>query len=235
MHSTCAEFEARWQAHLDARTPPSAELDRALEEHAATCPSCAASAARYRTLAAALRAWGLPPTAPDGLADRVLAAWQAESRRSRSRVLPAAWRWAAAAAVLLATFIGVRTATGPRRNAPHQAASSPSVAPPEAPPLSEALAEATSATLELARASSAPVARLGRHVLASSAAPPSLQQASWTLPAVPEPAASDVLQSVGEGVNQGMRPLSGSARRAFGFLLGPAAPGPSGPPRDRDA
>jgi len=30
-----------------------------------------------------------------------------------------------------------------------------------------------------------------------------------------------VLQSVEERVSAGVRPLSGSARRAFGFLLGP--------------
>jgi hypothetical protein len=42
-------------------------------------------------------------------------------------------------------------------------------------------------------------------------------------PLRPDPAAaSALLQQVGDDLASGVRPLSSSARRAFGFLLGPA-------------
>jgi hypothetical protein len=40
--------------------------------------------------------------------------------------------------------------------------------------------------------------------------------------------AAEVLGAVGERVNEKVRPLSGSARHAFSFLLGPALPGEAG-------
>jgi hypothetical protein len=86
-------------------------------------------------------------------------------------------------------------------------------------PLTDALADATSATWDLAREASAPAARLGRDVLGAAALP-----GSPTAPETPDPSASAavVLRQVGDRVNEGVRPLSGSARHAFSFLLGPA-------------
>jgi hypothetical protein len=63
-----------------------------------------------------------------------------------------------------------------------------------------------------------------------------------TLPALPQgggpesPAEAvsssrDVLQQVGERVSAGVKPISGSARHAFSFLLGPP-PEPAPTPRD---
>lgn len=219
MSMSCQEFERRWQEHLDARSagPP------ALEEHAASCAACAEIAAGYRTLAASLRVWGPSPAAPEGFADRVWTAWANERRRRVSFAVPHATRWATAAAILCAGVLGMRLAWAPRTPAP--------VPPPLAAdgprPLWRALAEAKLATLELARETSAPAARLGRQVLASVRV---TEGPALPLPTSLEPPA-DVLQSVGEGVNQGMRPFSGSARRAFGFLLSPATK----PPTDPDA
>ena len=99
-------------------------------------------------------------------------------------------------------------------------AQAPTVEPPRTErPITESLAEATSATLSLARETSAPAARVGKQVLASATLP----KADWPveMPTRAEPA--EVLQSVGSRVEEGVRPLSGAARSAFSFLL-PSAP-----------
>ena len=70
-----------------------------------------------------------------------------------------------------------------------------------------------------------PAARIGREVLGSASLP------STTLE-LPEPVspAVEVLQGVGSRVQAGVRPLSGSARHAFGFLLGPSTEKPENVP-----
>jgi hypothetical protein len=107
--------------------------------------------------------------------------------------------------------------------------------------LSEALADATAATWDLARTTSEPAARLGRQVLKSatqlenparptaSAADPSgssypgLDSLSAVLPAVSQrPPGSALLQQVGDGLSASFRPLSSTARQAFGFLRIPS-------------
>jgi hypothetical protein len=220
---TCREFERIWHDRLDVRGESPVAEERALDDHAASCPACAEAAARFRTLAAALRAWGPPPAAPEGFADRVLAA-HGETGRGWVVRFPA-WRWAAAAAVIIVagslTLRSLLPRPGPARPVVAQGAAGP----PR--PLSAALADATLATLDLARETSAPAARIGRQMLATVAVG---EGPALTLPASLGPR-TDVLQSVGEGV----RPLSGSARHAFGFLLGPAAKPRPAPARDRDA
>jgi anti-sigma factor RsiW len=213
MNVTCDNFERLWHDRLDARGAASPAAERALDDHAAACPHCAAVAARMRTLAAALQGWGPPPSAPAGFASRVLAAYEAERRRV-VRFPARSWRWVAAAAVLAAGTAALTWVVRPRASREDGG-----------------LAEATLATIDLARATSAPAARLGRQVL-TSVAPG--EGPALMLPTALEPPA-DVLQSVGEGVNQGVRPLSGSARHAFGFLLGPAVKPRPAPARDRDA
>lgn len=108
------------------------------------------------------------------------------------------------------------------------------------PSFNRALADATSATWDLARSASEPAARLGREVLdpgeddgaartAAAATTARAQHAeglaSLGVP-VPslEPLAADapaVLQQVGDQISAGVRPISSTARQAFGFLLGP--------------
>lgn len=108
------------------------------------------------------------------------------------------------------------------------------------PSFNRALAEATSATWDLARSTSEPAARLGREVLdagedegaarPAAAEPTATAQhakglASLSVP-VPSleplaPDASAVLQQVGDQISAGVRPISSTARQAFGFLLGP--------------
>jgi hypothetical protein len=113
-----------------------------------------------------------------------------------------------------------------------------------------ALVEATEATWDLARSASEPATRISRQVLDATvpvepspadAAPgsdpafgmgtafePALSAATLPFPVPnlvplkPNPAAaSALLQQVGDQLVAGVRPLSSSARRAFGFLLGP--------------
>jgi hypothetical protein len=107
--------------------------------------------------------------------------------------------------------------------------------------LSDALADATAATWDLARITSEPAARLGRQVLetaaqarnasepAASAPDPADSSGSGliaraaVLPVVPQsPSGSDLLQQVGDGLSASVRPLSSTARQAFGFLRIPS-------------
>jgi hypothetical protein len=113
----------------------------------------------------------------------------------------------------------------------------------------------TAATLDLARAASEPAARIGRQVIDAAARPD--PAASETEPAgepdsialvvsvpslnalAPNPAAAAAMwHQVGDGLADGVRPLTSTARHAFGFLLGPAQPKPelrSTPPADKGA
>ncbi len=137
-----------------------------------------------------------------------------------------------------------RTAPHPAVVADHPAdrIATPGPSPARNPSLSinRALADATSATWDLARSASEPAARLGREVLDAgeddrgsrpgSAAVtisdhPAEGLVSLSVP-VPslEPLAPDaaaVIQQVGDQLSAGVRPLSSTARQAFGFLLRP--------------
>ncbi len=115
------------------------------------------------------------------------------------------------------------------------------------PPLDRAFADATSATWDLARSASAPAARISREFLdaTNEAEDVSSDSRSETRPiggdrdgmttvglSVPVPslaplapdasAASAALQQVGDHLAAGVRPLSDTARHAFGFLIGPS-------------
>ncbi len=117
----------------------------------------------------------------------------------------------------------------------------PSNRPSDPHALSAALANATAATWDLARTTSEPAARLGRQVLesatqgenpaaggAAAADPtfssyPGLDSLAGVLPIVPQsPPGSALLQQVGDGLSASVRPLSSTARQAFGFLRIPA-------------
>jgi hypothetical protein len=102
--------------------------------------------------------------------------------------------------------------------------------------LNVALAEATAATWDLARSASEPAARISREVLdaatrsdqtpneLTSDSGPGPVRATVSVPSldslVPDTAAGAMLQQVGDHFTHGVRPLSDTARHAFGFLLG---------------
>ena len=107
--------------------------------------------------------------------------------------------------------------------------------------LNTALADATDATWDLARSASEPAARISRQVfdaaispegtpaqtrIGSGAVPESATVLSLDAFASDSAAAVATLQQVGDHLASGVRPLSSTARQAFGFLLGPARPKP---------
>jgi len=235
--------------------PAANDRERLLLDHAAGCPACREVAARYETLRLALRVWGHPPAAPAGLADRILAAAQAQAQslpRWRAGTYRTQRFWQAglplatvAAAVVAAVTVGLLmpklTVDQPRLNHPtpgaamsprggHPASASPASA--DARALNEAVAGATAATWDLARSASEPAARISRQVLDAATEPelnrsgPGLGADSIAVPSLtsfaPDSAtAAATLQQVGDRLATGVRPLSTTARRAFGFLLGP--------------
>lgn len=232
----CRDFERLWNARLDARALPDAAAERALEAHAADCPGCRGLGASYQAIGLMVSAW--PDTLPPpGFADRVLAA------AARLDAVPAGpWSLparslvslAAAAALVAALTLGLRgwTTPGPRDGLAARRAPGPAVRPIDPDRLSAALADATTATLLLAREASAPAARVGGDVLGGaelslSAGTDALGSAG---PGVMPASASAVWQGVEDRVNAGVRPLSGTARSAFSFLL-PRTPA-GGDPRN---
>jgi hypothetical protein len=226
----CVDFERTWNELLDARGVASPEVERALETHTAGCASCRSISLKYQTLRHAIQAWDTPPAPSAGFVSRVLEAHQASAAGRPRGTLTFPWivRFAAAAAALLG---GVSIIRLPFTKQTQHNSAPAVVAAQENRPLSAALADATSATLDLAREASAPAARIGREVIAEAAVP---EQGRLILPVSIAPA-TDVLQSVGNGVNRGVRPLSGTARQAFGFLMGPASSDKPAPRRPREA
>jgi hypothetical protein len=221
----CRDVERLWNEQLDARAGMSTEVQQALEFHAAACPACRAVFLKYQTLRQAIRALGPMEAPPSDLADRILAARDSVGQDSSGPVrlpFPGRLRRVAmvaslAASLLVAVGLTLRLSRpGPREILPDP---SPTAAPR---PLTEALADATSASLDLAREASAPAARLGQRMLRTA----SLSEPEWPISVDVAPA-SGAFQTVGDRVGAGVRPLSGSARHAFSFLLGPAPASPS--------
>jgi hypothetical protein len=212
---TCRDFEDAWHDRLDGHAQAATALADALEAHAARCPSCRERGRRFETLHQAILALGPAPAAPEGAAARILARAQDEAARARPYSFETMYiRLAMAAAVLLALGIGLVWSRSASRNVAWHPLPAPGVRP--ALPLSSALAVATSATADLAREASAPAARVGLRALDATAIP-----AAPAVGEVPVAPTSRVLETVEAGV----RPLSGSARHAFAFLIRPA-PGP---------
>ena len=98
--------------------------------------------------------------------------------------------------------------------------------------LSEAVAGATAATWDLARSASEPATRISRQVLDAATEPelnrsdPGLGADSIAVPSLASFASDSAtavatLQQVGDRLATSVRPLSTTARHAFGFLLGP--------------
>ena len=152
----------------------------------------------------------------------MVAARPADPGAGPGRAARLAWVPLATAAALLALgLVAAGSRTGPRRARRRPARDPPEpAAPPAARP---ALAEATDGHdragpggLGARRPDRPRGARsTDRGRRPSRRCRPADDEAAATAP-------SDLLQSVGERVNAGVRPISGSARHAFGFLLGPA-------------
>ncbi len=221
----CQDFERYWNEWLDAEhdTAFGVAANRSLNDlpsrtdldaHAASCPACAAIHVKFDTLRTAIAALPAPPAPSPEFVARLH-----EVAKESPRTLlafPSRNRWlitAAAALVVLGVTLAVVRPWTQAEKAPVL------VAHNEVEPrsITAALAEATSATLDLAREASAPAGRVGREVLSSAGLPDaSNSDISLDIPAAPS---SDLLNSVGHSVGEGVKPLSGSARQAFGFLI----------------
>jgi hypothetical protein len=254
----CREFDRVWNAWLDARDDRAADRELAREmpaarEHARRCAACARAEFGYEALRRALAAWGrevrTSASAHPDLAECLLAALSSPSGSPSSHPpsgrrtgfgLPLWFAVAAAAAVLALAIAPDRTRIRPGRStvpAPSRRL--------DARVLEESLTEATAATLDLARRTSEPAARLGRAVLEAAARAEGVegQGAPVTLTSVLRgpidlAPSSTLFQEFGERVSAGVRPLSSTARRAFEFLLAPTS-GPNGrriiPPTSKGA
>jgi hypothetical protein len=245
---------------LGTRTSPAAD-ELALLEHAAGCSKCRPRMAGYQALERSILAWGPPPAPPADLADRILVAARAQSpsgpqaartwrpgRRS-IRFLVAAASVVAIIAAGLLTRISIERARDRDRMAAITPGNSrgPSPDRSDGSRLNEALASATEASWDLARSASEPAARLSRQFLdaATDAGPlqPHEPSGAVSVPSLdafaPDSAAAvATIQQVGDRLANGVRPLSSTARHAFGFLLGPAPTKPenrANPPAARGA
>jgi hypothetical protein len=255
-------IDVRSQSPGDDHARAAADRESSLFQHAATCAACRRSAAGYEVLHQAILAWGNAPEPPRGLTDRVLAAVEAPPRASRATArlshpsISNRWWIAAAASILALLTFGVifsrmnvnvardrgRLAQGVPVPAPDSGGN-----PSESAGLNDALASASEATWDLALSASEPAARLSRQFL-DAAGEPDIPRNSGSSAAVSVPSldsitpdsasAVETIQQVGDRLASGVRPLSSSARQAFGFLLGPPPPKPdvrANPPAARGA
>lgn len=228
----CREFENRWHDLLDSRSTAVAELDATMETHASACVHCRAASGRYQLLRQAVASLGPPPPASVRSIER-LRALRVPPARPTIPLGPRLVRIGLAASALAASLLILAWIGRDRWAATPGAVEPPSLvvaqppASPARPELGPSLAEATEATLNLAMELSAPASRIGREILDLGRSPePDLATTD------PDWPTSGPLRSVGERIEAGVRPISGPARRAFGFLLDPlegnavAKPGP---------
>jgi hypothetical protein len=233
----CRDFDQVWNQLLDARRRDADRIAReqSLREHADACPSCRVRHLQFETLRQALEAWSARPEARPSpsadLTDRIVAAATRPElriappapRSVRHRLVAFALASAAAAAVLLAT-VGLRLR-------PEPAGPTPEVGRDiRRGLLSGAVNDATAASWQLARLASEPAARLGKEMIEVSFQPGdgSFRKAGFPsssdLPTLdPDSFSPVLLNQMGDILAAGVRPLSSSARQAFGFLRAPTS------------
>jgi predicted anti-sigma-YlaC factor YlaD len=206
----CPECQDLLQQRLDG-TPPANPND--LDRHLASCPDCRARHAAAGRLEAGLRL--LPSVVvPADFAGRIVRRVIAERRAVRRR---RAWLGAglAAAAILLLVFV-----LG-RGRPPVQ---TPQVA--EAPrggteSLRDSVSEAGSAVVGLTRRTADETVAQGKLLLPVVVARPNLDEAAAS-GAMGPPVRS--LRAAGQGVSEGLEPVTSSARRAVDLFLSEIPP-----------
>lgn len=213
----CREFERLWNEALDLPPDSKSEPDSATRTHEASCPACRLMGTGYRAIRRGLTEPSPRPEVPLGFADRVLAAAAAE--RSPG-TMTLAMRWlvplATAAVVLLSISPGLRELWNRPGRLPMAKAEAVESDPED---LSAALADIGVASLSLAKEATAPSARVGGEVIAAAGLSDGVARLGLPLPGINNPS-SALWEGVGQRVNAGVRPLSGTARSAFGFLVG---------------
>jgi hypothetical protein len=245
----------------DAFQSARAAREEAARSHARNCPRCRHAGARNELLRRALRSWtpGALASVDSDLVDRIVISARPSPGRSVRRVCATillATTSLAAAAVLLLMVAPVQwrldpPAAGRAADRPLAAGGGEPVVPrADARRLSNALVSATEATWDLARTTSEPAARLGRQVIEAatqtegSADPTSAPGSPLVaFPSVfqdlPQSTTGAAwLQDMGDGLAASVRPLSTTARQAFGFLRTPLlgkAGNPINPPASKGA
>jgi hypothetical protein len=221
--------------------PDLARREHEAREHARRCARCGPAHARNETLRQALRAWTTrneraPGPSPD-LLTRVLAE-SALAARLRTRRRRLVWSIGAGLAAALLAFLFLPGPWRLDRGGGHgRVRAAGARGTTDADVLREALADATDATWDLARTTSEPAARLGREVIeaatqareqdgAESSGGDSTAFRLASLSSVLRGGATSstgaaLLQDLGDGLAASVRPLSSSARQAFGFLRTP--------------
>ena len=229
----CREFERAWNEVLDARSDGRSDLEATLRSHASSCEPCRAISRRYQILSQTVARWGPPPTPSMASAERLRALKVPRSRRSRFQL--AVWLPLATAAGLLAVAWSAGLGLPGRFGVNRPLTVESTGIAVNSRPLEEAITEATDATLGLARVASAPAARIGREVFDyETIAPFASNEPSALIAPTINLSASGLLRTVGERVNAGVGPITGSARHAFSFLVPSAGP-QSAPPEPRES
>ena len=223
---TCRDLDNAWIDRLDARHRL-AESPTQFDDHLAGCESCRRKAEGFRLLERALDDLDAPAVVSSRFVEHLVSQIEREfvkvARPLAFQPRTVGYLSGLAALVIVGLTLALHgTWTRSEKT-------SESVDQANLRGLPDAFARATSATWELARETSAPAARLGRIVLDSSP----FASAEGALPSRPElPVSGEGIQAVGERVGEGVKPLAGSARKAFDFLLGPVDEGDA-PPADR--
>ena len=218
----CQDFERIWNERLDDRDGGDSSLARVLEDHASACSRCASVHSRYLVLSQGLRVLAPLPTVSERFAERVLAAHALTEAPGHGAIRPFV-RYisglAAAAVLIVAVTLGFRS-WKPGHGHGEEIVAAGKVNTVDTPvALSDVLAVARVASLEFAREASAPAARVGYELASTEFSDPSPSPSlAFSVDVAP---ATRALQRVGDRLNAGVRPLEGSARHAFGFLIGP--------------
>lgn len=245
----CREFERVWNERLDGEGSPDPAVERELERHLAFCVPCRLTTARFEALARAIESWSLqePLEAPAGLAEKVADRFERErsSKFARLRALRdqgALSRATAAAALVLTIGLAIVTRPGP---VVRELDRDPNLGKPldrsafvKRSAEFDVLTELSGAAWSWARAASGPAARTGLRAWDSARprfdfdmtdsptieilAVSTLRQAEPAAESDPNPR-SNRSRPVNR-LDDRVRPLSTSARRAFGFLLSAADP-----------
>jgi hypothetical protein len=231
----------------DAGSGGTSGSELALWEHAVGCSECRQKAAGYQALERSILAWGPAPAPRADLADRILLAARAQApsaRRWSLRRHPGrpVIRFVAAASIMAIITVGLMTrfSIDRARDRDRLASAKPGHSQingpdrSDGPNLNAAFASATEASWDLARSASEPAARLSRQFLEAATEPRPLQphESSGGALSVPSldafapdsASAVATMQQVGDHLANGVRPLSSTARRAFGFLVGAPPP-----------